>query len=346
MGALVVAVGAAISGQAWAEILAHLSHVQHDLATDAAPDLRPSPGSQTPLPMSCRGSRVSWGTSIPAIPAANDRLRPARPRQPGGLRSSHLLPHWPGEAAHRPALPAGCAPWATPGRAQNGSPPPGRRCSCRGSPRAAKIAMSLTHDARMLVVYPCSYGGGARRQPRTYRQRSLPDSRAGGVFQECPAGCCPHPQDQRASSPGTTLPACPPDIPGWPLPERVAHLYACQELSTYRIAGQVGISRQRVTRMLHHAGVAVKPQGAGRRRGSGGGQYPAEFLAVLYQRLRLNCAEISAVTGIPARTIRDRLVASGVRMRTRGGVNREDRTALDPDRLAALYVRAGLCPWP
>jgi hypothetical protein len=96
--------------------------------------------------------------------------------------------------------------------------------------------------------------------------------------------------------------------------------------------------------MLHRAGVAVKPQGGGRRRASGSGQYPAEFLAVLYQRLRLNCAEISAVTGIPARTIRDRLVASGVRMRTRGGVNREDRTALDPDRLAALYVRAGLCP--
>jgi transposase-like protein len=126
------------------------------------------------------------------------------------------------------------------------------------------------------------------------------------------------------------------------MPERVGHLYACQGLSTYRIADLAGISRQRVTRMLHRAGVAVKPQGAGRRRASGGGQYPAEFLAILYQRLRLNCAEISAVTGIPSRTIRDRLVASGVRMRTRGGSNREDRTALDPVRLAALYVQAGL----
>lgn len=164
------------------------------------------------------------------------------------------------------------------------------------------------------------------------------------MSQECPAGCCPHLQSKRASSLGPPTGGCPADITGRPLPERVTHLYACQELSTYRIAGQVGISRQRVTRMLHRAGVAVKPQGARRRRasGSGSGQYPAEFLAVLYQRLRLNCADISAVTGIPARTIRDRLVASGVRMRTRGGVNREDRTALDPVRLAALYVRAGL----
>ena len=162
------------------------------------------------------------------------------------------------------------------------------------------------------------------------------------MFQVCPVGCCPHPEDEPARSSGARLPRCPPDIPGRPLPERVAHLYACQELSTYRIADLVGVSRQRATRMLHHAGVAVKPQGAGRRRGSGDGQYPAEFLAVLYRRLRLNCAEISTVTGIPARTIRDRLVASGVRMRTRGGIKREDRMALDPARLAAMYLRAGL----
>jgi hypothetical protein len=126
------------------------------------------------------------------------------------------------------------------------------------------------------------------------------------------------------------------------MPERVAHLYACQGLSTYRAADLAGISRQRVTRLLHHMGVAVKPQGAGRRRGGGAGQFPPEFLAVLYRQLRLSCAEISVVTGVPARTVRDRLVASGVRMRTRGGSNREDRTVLDPARLAVMYLRAGL----
>jgi hypothetical protein len=126
------------------------------------------------------------------------------------------------------------------------------------------------------------------------------------------------------------------------MPERMAHLYACQGLSTYRAADLAGISRQRGTRLLHRTGVAVKPQGAGRRRGSGAGQFPPEFLAVLYRQLRLSCAEISVVTGVPARTVRDRLVASGVRMRTRGGSNREDRTVLDPARLAVMYLQAGL----
>lgn len=159
---------------------------------------------------------------------------------------------------------------------------------------------------------------------------------------ECPAGCCPHPQGEPGPPAGVPAPGCPTDIPDRPLPERVAHLYACQELSTYRIARLAGINRQRVTRMLHNAGIAVKPQGAGRRRPSGGAPYQAEFLALLYQQLRLSCSDISAVTGIPARTVRDRLVASGVRMRTRGGVNREDRTTVDPARVAAMYVRAGL----
>jgi transposase len=47
------------------------------------------------------------------------------------------------------------------------------------------------------------------------------------------------------------------------MPERVAHLYECQGLSTYRIATIVGLSRQVVTRVLHRAGVPVKPQGSG-----------------------------------------------------------------------------------
>ena len=183
---------------------------------------------------------------------------------------------------------------------------------------------------------------GLAVNPRTSRQRSLLDAEAGGVSQKCPAGCCPHPDSAPARPRGAGPGGCPPDIPARPAPERVAHLYACQGLSTYRVADLAGISRQRVTRMLHRSGVAVKPQGAGRRRSSRSGQYPPEFLAVLYAQLRLSCAEISAVTGVPARTVRDRLVASGVRMRTRGWPNREDRTVLDPARLAVMYLQVGL----
>ena len=46
----------------------------------------------------------------------------------------------------------------------------------------------------------------------------------------------------------------------WP-PERLAHLYQCHGLSTYRIAELTGLDRQRVTRALHRAGVALRPRG-------------------------------------------------------------------------------------
>ena len=51
----------------------------------------------------------------------------------------------------------------------------------------------------------------------------------------------------------------------WP-PERLAHLYLCRGLSTYRIAGLSGLDRRRVTRTLRDAGVPVRPRGAGRLR--------------------------------------------------------------------------------
>ena len=139
-----------------------------------------------------------------------------------------------------------------------------------------------------------------------------------------------------------TAPGCPADVPGLDLPDRIAHLYTCQGLSTYRIAGTVGISRQRVTRVLHKLGVPVKPKGAGRRRTAGPERFPGTLLADLYLRQRLSCAEISELTGIPARTIWGRLRAQGVRIRTRGRLNREDRLTVAPDLLAEMYLRAGL----
>jgi len=46
----------------------------------------------------------------------------------------------------------------------------------------------------------------------------------------------------------------------WP-PERLAHLYRCRRLSTYRIAELTGLDRQRVTQALHRAGEALRPRG-------------------------------------------------------------------------------------
>lgn len=137
---------------------------------------------------------------------------------------------------------------------------------------------------------------------------------------------------------------CPAGIPEAPEPERVAHLYTCRALSTYQIAAVTGIGRQRVTRLLRRAGVAVKPRGAGRRRTRRGAEAERfdRLMAVLYRRLRLSSTQIAELTGISGRTVRERLRAYGVPMRTRGRCNREDRTIIPAPELASLYLAAGL----
>lgn len=167
------------------------------------------------------------------------------------------------------------------------------------------------------------------------------DAEADGVCEACPAGCCPHTSDRSCSS-GAAY-GCPSDVPGAPAAERVAHLYSCQGLSTYGIAGIVGVSRQRVTRLLHKAGVAVKPRGAGRGRPALAGRADLdEIMEDLYLRLRLTSTRISELTGVPARTVRDRIRSRGARMRTRGRLNREDRLPVPAGALFEMYVRAGL----
>jgi hypothetical protein len=157
----------------------------------------------------------------------------------------------------------------------------------------------------------------------------------------CPtstAVCCPHIEGASESLNGR-----PGDREGGPLAERISHLYLCEELSTYRIAAVVGITRQRVGRMLHRMGAPVKPRGVGRHRHLR--TEPAvstETLKNLYLQQRLTSGQISALSGIPERTIRGRLRAAGVNMRSRGRQNREDRQMVPADAVAELYVRAGL----
>jgi hypothetical protein len=157
----------------------------------------------------------------------------------------------------------------------------------------------------------------------------------------CVAGCCPH--DSGPPDPGSAE-NCPPDLPDAPVLERVAHLYTCQLLSTYRIAGITGDSRQRVNRMLSKAGITVKPRGTGRPRAyrDEAARRLDELMAYLYLQARLSSTQIAGLTGVAARTVRDRLRARGVPMRTRGRCNREDRIVIPEADLADLYVRAGL----
>jgi len=119
----------------------------------------------------------------------------------------------------------------------------------------------------------------------------------------------------------------------------------CSGLSTYRIADLTGLDRQRVTRLLRKAGVRLRPQGRGGTRPERRTGDPArlpEVLTELYLWQRLTTGQIAGITGIPDRTIRARLRRYGIRSRTRGGWDREDRCTIPAAVLQELYLQAGL----
>jgi hypothetical protein len=130
----------------------------------------------------------------------------------------------------------------------------------------------------------------------------------------------------------------------WP-PERLAHLYLCRGLSTYGIGELTGLDRQRVTRMLRRAGVPLRPRGAGRfrpvRRTADPPGLP-QFMAELYEVARFSSGQIAVITRIPERTVRDRLRRYGIRARSRGGWNREDRRMVPAGTLRDLYEKQGM----
>jgi hypothetical protein len=135
-----------------------------------------------------------------------------------------------------------------------------------------------------------------------------------------------------------------PDESGAATP-RLAHLYLCQGLSTYGIAQLTGLDRQRVTRLLHRAGVPLRPRGAGGTRPGQRRPDPPSLglvLAELYVVQRLSTPQIGEMLGLPDRRIRDRLRKYGIQARTRGGWQREDRRALPAEALQLLYRVQGL----
>ena len=89
-------------------------------------------------------------------------------------------------------------------------------------------------------------------------------------------------------------------------PERLRHLYLCQEYSTYEIAGRTGLDRQRVTRVLRKSGVPLRPRGAGRRRALRRAGDPPDLprlMRNLYEDAKLNSSQVSAILGMPERTV-------------------------------------------
>lgn len=133
--------------------------------------------------------------------------------------------------------------------------------------------------------------------------------------------------------------------PGEVRPAWLAHLYVCEGLSTYRVGQLAGLDRQRVTRLLRRAGVPLRPRGAGGARPqTRSADLPgmAALLRELYLHQRLSTPQIGELLGIPERRVRDRLRRYGIRARTRGGWQREDRRSLPAETLRLLYQVRGL----
>jgi hypothetical protein len=105
-----------------------------------------------------------------------------------------------------------------------------------------------------------------------------------------------------------------------------------------------GLDRQKVTRVLRRAGVSLRARGAGRLRPLRREDPPElpRLLADLYEDGRLSSPQIAAVTGMPDRTVRDRLRRYGITIRTRGGWNREDRRTIPAEVLDQLYSELGM----
>jgi DNA-binding CsgD family transcriptional regulator len=136
-----------------------------------------------------------------------------------------------------------------------------------------------------------------------------------------------------------------PDGPDGALTGQLAHLYLCEELSTYAIGLITGMNRQRVTRRLHHAGIPLRPRGAGRPRPEQRQGDPPELdrvLEELYLQRRLTTQQIAVILAMPERTVRARLRRYGIRSRTRGNWNREHRRTIPADVLRGLYIDDGL----
>lgn len=125
----------------------------------------------------------------------------------------------------------------------------------------------------------------------------------------------------------------------------MAHAYVCRVSSTYTLAAAAGIDRQKVTRLLAQAGIALRPRGAGGRRPHQRVNEPADLpglLRDLYLQRGLSSTEIGRLLGMNPRTVRSRLAEAGIATRHRGNRPLSARHTLAEADLQTLYVQAEL----
>jgi transposase-like protein len=121
--------------------------------------------------------------------------------------------------------------------------------------------------------------------------------------------------------------------------KRIASLYVTAGKSTYQIARELGIDRQRVTRILHNQGIAVFPKGKGRSRPRRTDTWPSEEeLRRLYVDKRMTTPAIGRLLGTSDRRLRSLLGRYGIERRHSGSWDREDRSDVGPSELEDLYV--------
>ena len=65
-------------------------------------------------------------------------------------------------------------------------------------------------------------------------------------------------------------------------------------------------------------------------------------MAELYEVAGFSSGQIAVIMGMPERTVRDRLRRYGIRTRSRGGWNREDRRMVPAGTLRDLYEKQGM----
>lgn len=126
---------------------------------------------------------------------------------------------------------------------------------------------------------------------------------------------------------------------------QVRHWYVCEGESVRRIAARSGVRRQRLVALLRASGIGVSPGGTGRARPWTRSPEPAglrESLAFLYTQQRLSSMQIAELLDMSDRQVRLKLQEFGIRRRTRGRCNREDRHHVDPDLVRELLLEKGL----